>query len=84
MSKLKMRLPTGSIYPSHIQHHLKKEVCSVKNNNFQNFANFTGKHLCCSLFLLKLLIENPTQVKFLRSSILKNICERLLKNFCII
>ena len=26
----------------------------------KNFAIFTGKHLCCSLFLLKL--QTPTQV----------------------
>ena len=47
--------------------------------NFKNFANFTGKHLCWSLFLIKFLRnfikDTPTQVcwsvkfaKFLRTS----------------
>ena len=42
--------------------------CSVNKNVLQNFANFTGKHLC---FPAK-------SGKFLGTSILKNICERLL------
>ena len=28
--------------------------CSVKKGVLNNFANFTGVHLCCSLFLIKL------------------------------
>ena len=56
----------------------------------KNFVIFTGKHLCWSLFLIKLqaykFIEKrlqnwcfPLHVrKFLRTSILKNISERLL------
>ena len=27
--------------------------CSIKRGVFKNFANFTGKHLCWSLFLNK-------------------------------
>ena len=34
---------------------LRKQVpgCSVKKGAIKNFAIFTGKHLCCSLFLIK-------------------------------
>ena len=60
----------------------------------KNFAISTGKHLCWSLFLTKLLAygpaillkETPTQLfpvsiaKFLRIHILKNNFERLLLN----
>ena len=35
------------------------------------FAIFTGKHLCWGLFLVK-------EMGFLRTTILKNMCERLL------
>ena len=38
--------------------------CSVKKGVLKNFVNLTGKHLCWSLFL--------------KTHILKNICERLL------
>ena len=58
----------------------------------RNFAIFTRKHLCWSLFLIKFsrsglqlyLKKAPIQVfpvsisKFVRTPILKNICERLL------
>ena len=30
--------------------------CSVKKGNLKNFANFKGKHLCWSLFLIKLQV----------------------------
>ena len=66
--------------------------CSVKRGVSENFTIFTGKQLCCSLFLIKLqilrpatlLTETPKQLfsceycEILRTSILKNICERLL------
>ena len=64
--------------------------CSVKKGVLKNFANFLGKHLYWSLFLIKLQAYNfikkrlrqrcfPVQfAKILRTSILKNICERLL------
>ena len=60
---------------------------------FENFANFTGKHLCWSLFFTKLQVFRPATLlkkrllhrcfpvkfeKFLRTPVLKNICERLL------
>ena len=52
-----------------------------KKKVLKNFANFTGKHLCWSLSLIR---ETPTQVfsceicEFCRTPILKNICVRLL------
>ena len=58
------------------------------------FSNFTGKHLCWSLFFTKSQAFRPATLlkrdsyigeifpvkfdKFLRTSTLKNICERLL------
>ena len=62
--------------------------CSVKKGVLKNFAKFTGKHLCRSLFLIKLqafikkrLLYRCFPVKFAifpRTPILNNICERLL------
>ena len=43
--------------------------CSIYKDISKNFAIFTGKHLCWSLFLIKLQAFRPT---------LKNICEQLL------
>ena len=34
-------------------------MCSVRKGFFKNFANFRGKHLCWSLFLIKLQAFNP-------------------------
>ena len=39
--------------------------CSLKKAFLKDFANFAGKHLCLSLFLIKFLIEkrlHPTKV----------------------
>ena len=65
--------------------------CSVKKVVLNNFANFTGKHLRWSLYLITLqktcnFIKKIIQhrcfpgkfAKFLRTPILKNIGERLL------
>ena len=60
--------------------------CFVKKGDLKNFANFTGKHQCWSLFLDCNFIKKRLQhrcfpmkfAKFLRIPILKNICERLL------
>ena len=66
--------------------------CSVKKVVLKNFANFTEKHLCWSLFLITFHAFRPTTLlkrlqrscfpvkfaKVLRTPILKNICERLL------
>ena len=56
-----------------------------KKGVLKNFANFTGKHLCWSLFFNKVASpQAPTQMcsceisKILRTPILKNICGRLL------
>ena len=61
--------------------------CSVENGVLKCFTNFTERHLCWSLFLIKLQDWRPQHrcfpVKFgtfLKTSILKNICEQLLLN----
>ena len=63
---------------------------AATGGDIKNFVIFTGKHLCWSLFLIKLqackFIEKRLQhwcfplhvKKFLRTPILKNIRERLL------
>ena len=54
------------------------QMCFVKKSVFKNFENFTGKHL----FNEKRLQHWCFPVKFvkvLRTSILKNSCERLLR-----
>ena len=67
--------------------------CSVKTGVLKNFANFTGKRLCWNRLLLKLQAQQALQLyykrlqhryfpvefaKLLRTSILQNICKRLL------
>ena len=64
--------------------------CSIKQTALENFAIFTGKHLCRSLFFVKVASLRPETLfkkrlqhrcflvnikKFLRAPILKNICE---------
>ena len=63
-----------------------KKCCTVRNAVLKNFANFTGKHLSCSHFVIKLREKRlqhrcfpPKFAKFIKHfPILKNICERLL------
>ena len=76
---------------------MKSEVvyqrCSIRNGVLKNFANFTGKHLCQSLFYIKvaylelaILLEKriwhryfPVNfAKFLRVPFLQNTSEQLL------
>ena len=70
------------------------DVFDIKNTVLKNFATFTEKDLCWSLFLLKFavlpqacnFIKKRLQhrsflvniAKFLRTTILKNICDQLL------
>ena len=35
------------------------KMCSIKRSVLKNFAKFTGKHLCGSLFLIKLQTLRP-------------------------
>ena len=59
----------------------------MKNGVLKKFANFTGKHLCWSIKKRIQSIKKRLQyrcfpvkfAKFLRTLILKNICERLLQ-----
>ena len=59
--------------------------CSIKKGVFRNFTKFTGKHLCQSLFLMK-IIKQETLVQvfscefceILRTSFLRNTSGRLL------
>ena len=69
--------------------------CSVKEGVLKSFTNLAAKHLCWSLFLIKLqafrpltsLKETPTQMlscefaKKIKTPILKNIWKRLLLEF---
>ena len=56
----------------------------LKKAVLKNFAIFTGKHVCWNLFFNKnASLQGPSFIKkrlekFLRTPILKNICERLL------
>ena len=55
--------------------------CSVSKGVLKNFANFTGKHMCWTLFLKKRLQHRCFPVKFaklLRTLVLKNTSEQLL------
>ena len=90
---------TGDIYfcllsllkCSHLRGRSGQPLEFCKKANLKNFAILTEKHLCWSLFLIKLqavcnFIKKRLQhkwlfvniAKFVRSPILKNICERLL------
>ena len=73
------------IFGSNKCRHLR---CSVKKVVLKNFAIFTGKHLCWSLFLIKFIKQRlqhrcfPVNIsKFLRIPILKIIYGQLLLCF---
>ena len=60
--------------------------CSINKAVFKNFAIFTEKYLCSSIFLIKQIIKIRLQhrdfpeniAKFLRTPVLKNIYKQLL------
>ena len=71
--------------------------CHVKKAALKDFAIFTGKRLCWSLFFKKLetfrvatllkrdfntVVFEISFEKFLRAPILKSTCQRLLLDFC--
>ena len=66
-------------------------MCSVKEDVLKNFANFTGKHLCWSLFLIKLqkIFKNiysevylrTSASVFLKSKLTNNVIYILAENF---
>ena len=72
---------------------LMNRRCSIKKTLLKNFATFTEKHLCWILFInknpglqtcnfIKKRLQHrcflDSTAKFFRTTILKNICERLL------
>ena len=74
------------LVPSQTPSRSNHRRCSVKKGVVK-LRNFAGKYLCWSLFLIKVwsLFKRrcfPVKfAKFLRTTILKNICERLLLPF---
>ena len=54
--------------------------CSVKKGAPKNFANFTGKHLCLSLLLIKLQVSKPTIKRRLQHSFLVFRCKACVYN----
>ena len=70
-----------------------------KKGDHKNFANFQGKHLCWSFFFIKLQFWGPAIffkkrlqnkcfpvkfVKFLKTTILENVCERRIQHRCLV
>ena len=80
--------------PKNVQRHRSShQRCSIKKGVLRNFTNFTGKHLCQSLFFNKVAGLRPATllkkrlwhrcfpvnfVKFLRTPFLQNTSGRLL------
>ena len=52
-------LENGRFTVSEISFKSSHQRCSIRRTIFRNFAIFTGKHLCWSLFLIKLQIFRP-------------------------
>ena len=46
--------------------------CSIEKAFLKNFAIFTEKHLCWSLFLIKFQVSSPNTVKYMKSWILNH------------
>ena len=86
---------TGKHFRTAFSRTLTNNARSSHRGCSKNFAHLTGKHLCWSLFLIKLQAWGPVNciksrlqhrcfpvklANFLRKTILKNIYERLLLN----
>ena len=75
------RKPGSNFLPS-------KRSCSIKKSVLKNFAKFTGKHLCRSLFFNKALLKKKLWHRcfpvnftiFLRTPFLQNTYRRMLLN----
>ena len=74
---------TATAYKKQIQKQPPKVL--YENAVLRNFAIFTGKHLCWSLFLINFIKKRLQHryfpeniVELLRTPIMKSICERLL------
>ena len=64
------------LYSSYQQKQPPDVFC--KKAALKNFAIFTGKHLCWSLFLIKLQAFRCFSMNIAKTSILRNICEWML------
>ena len=102
----------SKLFSSRICYRSNLQMCSIKKSVLKNVNIFTGKHVCWSLFLMRLqatgkhmcwslslmrlqtfrpatLLKRDSSrgaflwilQKFLRTPILKNLCERLLMLF---
>ena len=61
-------------------------MCSVRKGVLRNFAKFTGKHLCQSLFFNKVADLRPEAYNFIKKETLAQVfpcefCEISKKNF---
>ena len=64
---------------THTKTKSSQQRCSMKKAVLKNFAIFTGKHLCWSLFLIKLLafrVFSNDVAKILKTPFLNKMCER--------
>ena len=68
----------AQMQPPDVQKHSPEAFC--KKGVLKIFANFTGKHLCWSLFFNKVACLQPASFlrRASRTPILKNICKQLL------
>ena len=93
MSSLYPKTSKESYHHIKFRKSIMNKRCSIKKTLLKNFAMFTGKHLCWNLcfnknaglqtcnFIKKRLQHRcflDNTAKFLRTAILRNICERLL------
>ena len=75
MASVRLKRLLNSLLPSPISSHQK---CSMKKSVLENFAKFSGKHMCQSLFFNKVAGLRPVNfVKFLRTPFLHNTSGRL-------
>ena len=82
---MSMRILIANMRKSSYRIQKQPPEVSYKRGVFKTFANLTRKNRCCSLFLVNLIKKRLQHscfavklAKILRTSNLKNICERLL------
>ena len=57
--KMTTELQTSELGIIYMRYRSSNQRRSVKKDFLKNFANFTGKHLCWSLYLIKLQAFKP-------------------------